>query len=217
MWEKHRASGVIEINSLAPDFSAPSTQGQISFHDWAEGSWVLFVSHRKDYAPVCTSELGVLARMHDAFARRNAKIICIGAEPLLDHEKWLRDVEKIYKAPVRFPVVADEEMKVASLYGMIHRRESRDQLSRSAIIIDPALKVRMVETFPMTVGRNFEELLRVIEALQLHEGKGVVTPANWQAGDMVLIPPNWSDDDATRRCPGGWKRIRDYFRVAQAD
>ncbi len=196
---------------------ADSTHGNLNFHDWVGDSWVLLVSHPADFTPICTTELGMIARQKSAFDRRGIKVLGLSVDSVESHNKWILDIEDIYETPMWFPLLADPDQRIARLYGLIHRLESTVQTVRSSVIIDPQKRIRLFQHYPMTVGRNIEEILRVIDALQAADKTGAVIPANWYPGDKALVPHHVSDDEATIRFPLGWRKVRDYFRTTDME
>lgn len=200
------------IGSTAPDFSVLSQKGEISFHKWAGDSWVFFFSHPADFTPVCTTEMGRTASLSEEFAKRNVKPLGLSTDSADDHKKWIEDVNDTQKTSLEFPILADTELKVARAYGMIHPEESATATVRSVFIIDPNKKVRLTMTYPMNVGRNFDEILRVIDALQFADKHGVATPAQWTPGNKVIIPPSVTNEQAKERFPQGWDEVRPYLR-----
>jgi len=205
----------IRLGETAPDFSADSSKGKISLHDWAGASWVFFFSHPADFTPVCTTEMGMTARHAADFAARNVKPLGLSTDSVADHEKWIGDVDDTQGVDLEFPILADTDLAVSKLYGMIHPAQSTTEAVRSVFIIDPAKKVRLTLTYPMNVGRNFDEILRVIDALQLADAKTIATPANWVPGGKVIIPPSVSDEKAKVLFPQGWDEIRPYLRLTE--
>lgn len=200
------------IGSTAPDFTVPSQKGEISFHDWAGDSWVFFFSHPADFTPVCTTEMGRTSQLADEFAKRKVKSLGLSTDSVEEHVKWIDDVNDTQKTDLQFPILADTDHKVAKLYGMIHPSESATAAVRSVFIIDPEKKIRLTMTYPMSVGRNFDEILRVIDALQTGDKYGVATPAQWTPGDKVIIPPSVSNEDAKKKFPQGFDELRPYLR-----
>jgi thioredoxin-dependent peroxiredoxin len=212
----------VRINQIAPDFTQASTRGPIHFHDWAGASWVVLFSHPKDFTPVCTTELGAVAKFSDEFARRGVKVIGLSVDPLGDHERWARDIEATQGVAPDFPILADADFTVAKLYDMLPEATSGDpakrtpaenQTVRNVFIIDPDKKVRLVMVYPMAVGRNFLEILRAIDALQLSDAHKVATPADWRVGNDVIIQNSVSDEEARVRFPKGFDRKTSYMRV----
>jgi len=206
----------LHIGDTAPNFTADTTKGEITLHDWAGDSWVFFFSHPADFTPVCTTEMGRTAQLADKFAARNVKPLGLSTDTVEEHLKWIGDVDNTQHTDVEFPIVADPELKVAKLYDMIHPEESDTQAVRSVFIIDPDKKIRLTMTYPMNVGRNFEEILRVIDALQTGDAKKIATPADWMPGDKVIIPPSITNDEAKALFPQGWEELRPYLRLTDA-
>lgn len=206
----------LRLGDLAPDFTAETTQGTVKFHDWAAGSWVVFFSHPRDYTPVCTTELGYTAKLKEQLAQRNVKAIALSVDPLADHLSWSKDIEETQGAAVNFPIIADPDRSVANLYDMIHPNASDTFTVRSVFVIDPNKKIRLTLTYPASTGRNFEEILRVIDSLQLTDKHKLATPVNWKPGEDAIIVPSVKDEDAKKLFPQGFKTIKPYLRfVAQ--
>lgn len=203
----------LRLGDLAPDFSAETTQGKIQFHNWAQGSWVVFFSHPRDYTPVCTTELGYTAKLKAEFAKRNVKAIALSVDPLADHIGWSKDIEETQGTAVNFPIIADPERSVANLYDMIHPNASDTFTVRSVFVIDPNKKIRLTLTYPASTGRNFEEILRVIDSLQLTDQYKLATPVNWKPGDDAIIVPSVKDEEASKLFPQGYKTIKPYLRT----
>lgn len=203
----------LHIGDTAPDFTTDSTAGQINFHEWAGDSWIFFFSHPADFTPVCTTEMGRTAQLADKFAARNTKPLGLSTDTAEEHLKWISDVNETQHTNLQFPIVADASLKVAKLYDMIHPEESDTAAVRSVFIIDPKKKIRLMMTYPMNVGRNFDEILRVIDALQLSDAKRIATPADWRAGDKVIIPPSITNEEASKLFPKGWDELRPYLRL----
>ena len=203
----------LRLGDTAPDFEADTSQGHIKFHDWAGDSWVILFSHPKDFTPVCTTELGVVARLHPEFAKRNAKVIGVSVDPVDSHKGWINDIEETQGSKVTYPIIADSDRKVADLYGMIHPAHDEVYTVRTVFVIDPKKKIRLMITYPQTTGRNFDEILRVIDSIQLTEKFQVATPANWKQGEDVIIVPAVSDADAEKKFPKGFKKIKPYLRT----
>ncbi|MEX0950721.1 MAG: peroxiredoxin, partial [Gammaproteobacteria bacterium] len=201
----------LQLGDIAPDFEADTTAGKIRFHDWIGDSWAVLFSHPKDYTPVCTTELGYTARLKPEFDKRGVKVIGVSVDPLDDHHGWSKDIEETQGAAVNFPMIADPDRKVADLYGMIHPNASDTLTVRSVFIIDPNKKIRLTMTYPASAGRNFNEILRVIDSLQLTDKHKVATPVNWQPGDDCIIVPAVSDEDAKQLFPQGWKTLKPYL------
>jgi thioredoxin-dependent peroxiredoxin len=205
----------IRLGDIAPDFEADTTQGPIRFHEWKQGSWAVLFSHPKDFTPVCTTELGMTAKLKDDFAARNTKVIGLSVDPVEDHHRWESDIEETQGTAVNFPMIGDPDRQVSDLYDMIHPNANDTLTVRSVFVIDPANKVRMTLTYPASTGRNFDEILRVIDSLQLTDGYKVATPVNWTDGDDVIIVPALSDEEAKELFPGGWDAQKPYLRVTK--
>ena len=203
----------LRLGDIAPDFSADTTHGTLSFHDWKGDSWAVLFSHPKDFTPVCTTELGTVAKLKPEWDKRNVKPIGLSVDPVDSHHKWEGDIEETQGQAVNFPVIADPERTVADLYDMIHPNASDTMTVRSVFIIDPTNKVRLILTYPASTGRNFDELLRVIDSLQLTDGYKVATPANWTDGGDVIVAPALSDEEATERFPKGFTKLKPYLRI----
>ncbi len=202
----------IHLGDIAPDFSADTTQGPINFHDWIKDSWVLLFSHPADFTPVCTTELGKTALLAGDFAKRGVKAIAISVDDLESHNQWVPDIEEVNKVKVNFPIIADPEKKVALLYDMIHPNASEKATVRSVFIIGPDKKIKLTLTYPASTGRNFTEILRVIDSLQLTANYQVATPADWKHGEDVIITPAVSNEDAIVKFPKGFTSIKPYLR-----
>ncbi len=203
----------LRLGDEAPDFTAQTTQGKVSFHEWIGDSWAVLFSHPKDFTPVCTTELGEAARLKPEFDKRHVKIIGLSVDPADSHAKWADDIKDTQGHALNFPLIADSDRKVSDLYDMIHPNANNTLTVRSVFIIDPKKKIRLILTYPASTGRNFDELLRVIDSLQLTDKHSVATPVNWKHGQDVIIVPSLSDDDAKAKFPGGWKTVRPYLRV----
>jgi alkyl hydroperoxide reductase subunit AhpC len=203
----------LHIGDVAPDFTIDTSRGQISFHQWSGDSWVFFFSHPADFTPVCTTEMGRTAQLSAEFAKRNTKPLGLSTDTAAEHLKWIDDVNATQHTSVEFPIVADKGLAVARLYDMIHPSQSATEAVRSVFIIDPNKKIRLTLTYPMNVGRNFDEILRVIDALQLADARKVATPADWRPGDKVIIPLSITDEAARQRFPQGWDAPRPYLRL----
>jgi thioredoxin-dependent peroxiredoxin len=203
----------LRLGDTAPDFTAETTHGTINFHEWLGNSWGVLFSHPKDYTPVCTTELGMAARMKPEFDRRNVKIIGLSVDPLESHIGWERDIEETQGSAVNFPMIADPDRKVSDLYGMIHPNASDTFTVRSVYMIGPDKKIKLMITYPASTGRNFDEILRVIDSLQLTSNYSVATPVNWREGDDCIIVPSLSDEEAKDKFPAGWNTIKPYLRV----
>ncbi len=212
----------VQIGNTAPDFEAQTTEGTISFHEWLGDSWGVLFSHPKDFTPVCTTELGYMAKLKPEFDKRNVKIIGLSVDPVDDHEKWVGDIEETQGAKVTYPLIGDSELTVAKLYGMLPASEDGTSEGRTAAtnatvrnvyIIGPDKQVKLMISYPMSTGRNFDEILRVIDSLQLTANHKVATPVNWKDGDDVIILPAVSDEDAKAAFPDGWEAPRPYLRI----
>ncbi|MGH8205623.1 MAG: peroxiredoxin [Steroidobacteraceae bacterium] len=205
----------LQLGDTAPDFEADSTAGKIKFHQWLGNSWGVLFSHPKDYTPVCTTELGETARLKSEFEKRDAKVIGLSVDTLQDHVGWKRDIEQTQNTTVEFPMIADPEMKVANLYGMIHPNASDRFTVRSVFVIDPNKKVRLTLNYPASAGRNFQEILRVLDSLQLTDKHKVATPVNWKPGEDVIIVTSVNNEDAKKMFPEGWKELKPYLRLVR--
>ena len=202
----------LRIGDPAPNFTIDTTDGEITLNEWAGDSWVFFFSHPADFTPVCTTEMGRTSQLAPEFAARNCKPLGLSTDTVEEHLKWIQDVDETQNTSLRFPIVADPELKIAQLFGMIHPEESDTAAVRSVFIIDPNGKIRLTMTYPMSCGRNFDEILRVLDALQTADKYGVATPADWKPGDRVIIPPTVSDADATAKFPQGYETVKPYLR-----
>lgn len=206
----------LQLGDTAPNFTAQTTDGPIDFYDWAGSSWVVLFSHPKNFTPVCTTELGYTAKLKPEFERRNVKVIGLSVDPLEAHGKWADDIAETQGASLNFPLIADSDRKVADLYGMIHPNASDTLTVRSVFVIGPDRKIKLTLTYPASTGRNFDEILRVIDSLQLTAKHQVATPVNWKNGEDVIIVPAVSDEDAKKKYPEGFRTIKPYLRtVAQ--
>ncbi|GAB3268622.1 peroxiredoxin [Chitinimonas naiadis] len=204
----------LRLGDIAPDFTQDSTDGPIQFHEWAGSNWVVLFSHPADFTPVCTTELGYTAKLKDELARRNAKALAVSVDSLESHGKWVADIEETQSVKLNFPILADPDRKVATLYDMIHPNSLANLTVRTVFIIDPDKKIRLTLTYPASTGRNFNEILRVIDSLQLTDHHKVATPANWQDGDEVVIVPSLTDtEEIQRRFPKGYRALRPYLRL----
>lgn len=203
----------LRLGDVAPNFQAETTEGPISFHEWLGNSWGCLFSHPKDFTPVCTTELGEASRLKPEFLKRNVKIVGLSVDPTDSHKRWAEDIRETQGTALNFPVIADPDHKVAEMYDMIHPEISDVFTVRSVFIIGPDKKVKLMITYPASTGRNFDEILRVIDSLQLTAGYSVATPVNWKDGDDVIIVPSLSDDAAREKFPGGWKTLKPYLRV----
>lgn len=205
----------LKIGDTAPDFTASSTEGDISFHDYLGDSWGVLFSHPKDFTPVCTTELGAAAGLSKEFAKRNVKVLALSVDPLQSHKNWVSDIEEVGNVTVDYPIIADEDRSVATKYDMIHPNASDSMTVRSVFVINPDKKVALTLTYPAPVGRNFDEILRVVDALQLGGKYKVATPANWKQGDDVIIASAVSDEDAKELFPSGWDAKKPYLRYVK--
>jgi peroxiredoxin (alkyl hydroperoxide reductase subunit C) len=205
----------LRLGDTAPNFNIDTTQGPIDFHQWIGDSWAFFFSHPADFTPVCTTEMGRTAQLSAEFAKRNVKPLGLSTDTVEEHNKWILDVNDTQKTTLEFPIVADAEHKISQLYDMIHPGESETAAVRSVFIIDPNKKIRLTMTYPMSVGRNFDEILRVIDALQTGDKYRIATPADWRPGDQVIIPPSIPDAEAQDIFPQGWDEIRPYLRLTK--
>ena len=205
----------LRIGDIAPNFTIPTTRGEINFHDWIDDSWAFFFSHPADFTPVCTTEMGRTAQLAQQFADRNTKPLGLSTDTVEEHIKWIDDVNDTQKTSLEFPIIADADHKIAQLYDMIHPGESETAAVRSVFIIDPDKKIRLTMTYPMSVGRNFDEILRVIDALQTSDKYGIATPADWLPGGKVIIPPSVTNDVAKTKFPQGWDELRPYLRFTE--
>ena len=205
----------LRIGDTAPNFTISTTKGEINFHDWIGDSRVFFFSHPADFTPVCTTEMGRTAQLSQEFLNRNTKPLGLSTDSVEEHVKWIADVDDTQNTTLEFPIVADADHKVAQLYDMIHPGESETAAVRSVFIIDPNKKIRLTMTYPMSVGRNFDEILRVLDALQTGDKHGIATPADWLPGGKVIIPPSVSNEDAKIRFPQGWDELRPYLRFTE--
>lgn len=212
----------LRIGDDAPDFTAETTEGTIRFHEWIGDGWAILFSHPKDFTPVCTTELGYMAQLKPEFDKRNCKIIGLSVDPVSDHKRWAQDIQDATGHAPNYPLIGDADLKVAQLYDMIHpnaaaKKEGRtaadNQTVRSVFVVGPDKKIKLILTYPMSTGRNFDEVLRVLDSMQLTAKHKVATPVNWKSGEDVIIVPAVSDDEARQRFPGGWKAPKPYMRV----
>ncbi len=206
----------LQLGDIAPDFEAQTTEGPIKFHDYINNSWAVLFSHPKNFTPICTTELGYTAKLKPEFDKRGVKVIGLSVDPLTAHEKWSDDIKETQGYALNFPLIADPERKVANLYGMIHPNASDTLTVRSVFVIGPDKKIKLSLTYPASTGRNFDEILRVIDSLQLTAKHQVATPVNWKAGEDVIIVPAVSDEEAKKKYPEGWKAPRPYLRIVPA-
>jgi alkyl hydroperoxide reductase subunit AhpC len=213
----------LRINDTAPDFEAETTQGKINFHEWIGDKWAILFSHPKDFTPVCTTELGYMAKIEPEFTKRNAKLIGLSADPVTRHSEWSKDIEETQGAKVKYPMIGDADLHVAKLYNMLPAEEigadgrtaANNATVRSVFIIGPDKKIKLMLTYPMTTGRNFDEILRVLDSMQLTAKHRVATPVNWKSGDDVIIVPAISDEEAKKIFPGGFKTVKPYLRTTK--
>jgi thioredoxin-dependent peroxiredoxin len=215
----------LRINSEAPNFTAETTQGKINFHEWIGDGWAILFSHPKDFTPVCTTELGYMAGLQPEFAKRNTKIIGLSVDPVTNHGKWAADIEETQGHKVNYPMIGDPELKVAKLYDMLPaeagdscegRTPADNATVRTVFIIGPDKKIKLMLSYPMSSGRNFDEVLRVLDSLQLTAKHNVATPVNWKPGDDIIIPTSVSEEQAKQKFPAGWKTLKPYLRMAAA-
>jgi thioredoxin-dependent peroxiredoxin len=210
----------VRIGDVAPDFTAETTQGRIKFHDWIGDQWAILFSHPKDFTPVCTTELGTMARLKPEFDKRNAKIIGISVDPVSDHTRWSKDIEETQGTAVNYPIIGGDDLEIAKAYDMIHpnasggvRTANDNATVRNVFIIGPDKKIKAMLVYPMSAGRNFDEVLRLLDALQVNAKHGLATPANWKPGEDVIIPTSVSDEDAKKKYPQGFKTHKPYLRT----
>jgi alkyl hydroperoxide reductase subunit AhpC len=214
----------LRINDEAPDFTADTTQGSINFHEWIGNGWAILFSHPKDFTPVCTTELGYMAKLEPEFTKRNCKIIGLSVDPVDNHSKWVRDIEETQGYAVNYPMIGDSDLAVAKLYNMLPadeegssegRTAATNATVRSVFIIGPDKKIKLMLTYPMTTGRNFDEILRVLDSMQLTAKHKVATPVNWKNGEDVIIVPSVSDEEAKGMFAEGWKTLKPYLRLVK--
>ncbi len=214
----------LRINDTAPNFTAQTTHGPIDLHNWIGDSWAILFSHLKDFTPVCTTELGYMAKIEPEFTRRNAKLVGLSVDPVDNHSRWLADIEETQGAKVDYPIIADSDLKVSKLYNMLPAEEpdtsegrtaALNQTVRSVFIVGPDKKIKLMLTYPMTTGRNFDEILRVLDSMQLTAKHKVSTPANWKQGEDVIISGSVTDEDAKKLFPDGWKAPKPYLRIVK--
>ena len=203
----------LRLGDEAPNFTAETTEGTINFHEWLGNGWGILFSHPKDFTPVCTTELGTMPKIIPEFKKRNVKVLAISVDPIDSHKGWIKDINETQNCTVSYPIIADPEKKVAQLYDMIHPNALDNMTVRSVFIIGPDKKVKLMLTYPASTGRNFDELLRVVDSLQLTAQYKVATPANWKHGEDCIITPAVSDADAKNLFPKGWKAVKPYLRV----
>src|ERR1700727_3070165 len=212
----------LSLGSTAPDCEAETTQGKIAFHDWIGNGWAVLFSHPKDFTPVCTTELGTMARLQPEFAKRNVKILGLSVDPVTSHNKWAADIEETQGAKVNYPMIGDPQLNIAKLYGMLPAESGTTSQGRTAadnaavrtvFVFVPDKKIKLQLSYPMSTGRNFDEILRVIDSMQLTAKHKVATPVNWKQGDEVIILPSVSNEEAQQKYPGGWKSPKPYLRI----
>src|SRR6266581_3631497 len=211
----------LRIGDEAPNFTAETTEGKIDFHQWIGDGWAILFSHPKDFTPVCTTELGYMAKLKPEFAKRNCKVIGLSVDPVTDHEKWAKDIEETQGTAPNYPIIGDSNLEIAKLYEMLpaeaeasgDRTPADNQTVRNVVVIGPDKKIKMILAYPMSTGRNFDEVLRVIDSLQLTAKHRVATPVNWKQGEEVIIAGSVSDEEAKRRYPQGWKAPKPYLRI----
>ena len=212
----------LRINDEAPNFTAQTTQGEIDFHQWIGDGWAILFSHPKDFTPVCTTELGYMAGLQPEFEKRNTKIIGLSVDPVSSHGKWAADIEETQGHKVNYPMIGDPQLKIAKLYDMLPadagetsegRTPANNATVRTVYVIGPDKKIKMMLSYPMSTGRNFDEILRVIDSLQITAKMGVSTPVNWKPGEDVVIPAAMPEDEAKKKFPGGWKTLKPYLRL----
>ncbi|MCU1460228.1 MAG: putative peroxidase [Acidimicrobiales bacterium] len=203
----------IRLGDIAPDFTADTTEGTVNFHEYLGDGWGVLFSHPKDFTPVCTTELGYMSKLTDEFKKRNTKVIAVSVDPVDSHKEWVKDINETQNANVNYPIIGDPDKKVADLYDMIHPNASDTATVRSVFIVGPDKKVKLTITYPASTGRNFDEILRVLDSLQLTANYSVATPVNWKEGEDVIIVPAVSDEDAKAKFPKGWKALKPYLRV----
>lgn len=205
----------LRLGDVAPDFEATTTEGTVRFHEWMGDSWAVLFSHPKDFTPVCTTELGMVAKLGQEFRRRNTKVIGLSVDPLDSHRSWIQDIEDTQDVELDYPMIADADRTIADLYDMVHPSADDTATVRSVFVIDPDKKIKLMITYPASTGRNFDEILRVIDSLQLTAKHSVATPVNWKSGDDVVIAPAVSDADAADKFPDGWETLRPYLRITK--
>jgi len=203
----------VRLGDIAPDFTAETSQGPVHFHEWIDGGWAVLFSHPKDYTPVCTTELGAVANLKSEFSKRGVKVLALSVDKVEDHRGWIKDINETQHTQVDYPIIADPDRKVANLYDMIHPNALDNLTVRSVFIIGPDKKVKLTLTYPASTGRNFQELLRVLDSLQLTAQYSVATPADWKQGQDCIISPAVSDEDAKKKFPKGFKAVKPYLRI----
>jgi alkyl hydroperoxide reductase subunit AhpC len=216
-WEDKEIVMAIQLGQVAPDFEQDTTARRIRFHEWLGNGWGILFSHPKNFTPVCTTELAEVSRLSGEWKKRNTKVIGLSVDVVDQHKAWESDIEETQGQAVDFPITADADRKVSNLYDMIHPEADPSVTVRSVFIIDPSKKIRLIMTYPPSAGRNFKEILRALDSLQLTDSEKVSTPVNWNKGDAVIISPSLSDEDAKKRFPQGWKTLRPYLRMVELD
>lgn len=208
------SAAALKIGDIAPDFTAQTTKGSLSFYEWMSNSWCVFFSHPKDFTPVCTTELGAVAKLKEEFDRRHVKVIALSVSHVNEHQEWIKDINETQKTNVNFPLIGDEEGQIAHLYGMIHPKSHETFTVRSVFIIDPQKKIRLILCYPASTGRNFKEILRVIDSIQLTDSNSVATPANWEWGQECVILPSITDPMTIKKLfPQGYTQLKPYLRM----
>lgn len=202
----------LSLGDIAPNFSAASTHGTINLYDWLGDNWGLLFSHPEDYTPVCTTELGMVANLNEEFAKRKVKTLALSVDTLENHQVWIKEIEEIMQVNIGFPIIADDKKEIAELYGMIHHNSHSNFTIRSVFIIGPDKKIRLTLTYPVAVGRNFDEILRVLDALQLSENYQILTPANWKQGEKVIIDPALQEKEIAEKFPLGYEEVKPYLK-----
>ena len=212
-YSQQKATNYLRLGDIAPDFTAETTQGVMQFYEWVSNSWVILFSHPGDFTPVCTTELGVVASLKPQFDKLNVKVIGLSVDSLGTHKRWIADINETQSTTVNFPIISDPKFEVANLYGMVHPNAMEKATVRTVFIIGPDKKVKLMLTYPASTGRNFDEIVRVVESLQLTAKYSVATPANWKYGEDVIIVPSVKDEDIPAKFPKGYKRIKNYLRI----
>ena len=212
-YSQQKMPNYLRLGDVAPDFTAETTQGTIKFYDWVGNSWVILFSHPGDFTPVCTTELGAVADLKPDFDKLNVKVIGLSIDSISSHKRWIVDINETQSTTVNFPIIADPKFEVANLYGMVHPNATEKATVRSVFIIGPDKKVKLMLTYPASTGRNFDEIVRVVESLQLTAKYSVATPANWKHGQDVIIVPSVKDEEIPTKFPKGYKRIKPYLRI----
>lgn len=207
----------LQLGQTAPDFTADTSQGSIDFHAWSQGKWVVLFSHPKDFTPICTTELAEFARRKAEFDQRGALLVGLSVDPAESHREWIKDVARVGGAEVDYPIIADPDLGIAKQYGMFHPEADATVTVRSVFLIDPSHKVRLILTYPPSIGRNIDEILRSLDALQQSDKQGVSTPVDWTPGDDVVVPASLSDADVEKRYPGQVRKVTDYLRFVPAE